>query len=45
MLITKFTQNTERVKGSSFHSSRPWIVTALYSGVIELWDYRLHILI
>jgi hypothetical protein len=27
-----------KVKGLSFHSIRPWILTSLHNGVIQLWD-------
>jgi len=40
-MIVKFTQHTDRVKGTSFHPKRPWLLAALYSGVISLYDYRL----
>ncbi|MEJ1270370.1 nicastrin [Cricetulus griseus] len=29
----------------SFHPKRPWILTSLHNGVIQLWDYRLCTLI
>lgn len=31
--------------GLAFHSSRPWILTSLHNGVIQLWDYRMCTLI
>jgi len=27
--------------GLSFHPKRPWVLTSLHSGVIQLWDYRM----
>ena len=27
--------------GLSFHPKRPWILTSLHSGIIQLWDYRM----
>lgn len=36
---------SNRVKGLSFHSKRPWILASLHSGVIQLWDYRMGTLI
>lgn len=44
-MIVKFTYPSDRVKGISFHPTRPWLLTALYSGVICLWDYRLQMVI
>lgn len=31
--------------GLSFHPKRPWILTSLHNGVIQLWDYRMCTLI
>ncbi|XP_076947694.1 coatomer subunit alpha-1-like [Bidens hawaiensis] len=44
-MLTKFETKSNRVKGLSFHSKRPWIVASLHSGVIQLWDYRMGTLI
>ncbi|ELV10581.1 Coatomer subunit alpha, partial [Tupaia chinensis] len=33
------------VSGLSFHPKRPWILTSLHNGVIQLWDYRMCTLI
>lgn len=40
-MLTKFESKSNRVKGLSFHISRPWILTSLHNGVIQLWDYRM----
>uniref|UniRef100_A0AC35UAC7 Coatomer subunit alpha n=1 Tax=Rhabditophanes sp. KR3021 TaxID=114890 RepID=A0AC35UAC7_9BILA len=40
-LLKKFESNSARVKGISFHATRPWILAALHSGGIQLWDYRM----
>uniref|UniRef100_A0A8C8AXL6 Coatomer subunit alpha n=1 Tax=Otus sunia TaxID=257818 RepID=A0A8C8AXL6_9STRI len=32
-------------RGLSFHPKRPWILTSLHNGVIQLWDYRMCTLI
>ncbi|CAM9484536.1 unnamed protein product, partial [Ectocarpus sp. 13 AM-2016] len=32
---------SNRVKGLSFHPIRPWILTSLHNGIIQLWDYRM----
>ncbi|XP_047310671.1 coatomer subunit alpha-1-like [Impatiens glandulifera] len=44
-MLTKFETKSNRVKGLSFHSKRPWILAGLHSGVIQLWDYRMGTLI
>ncbi len=31
--------------GLVFHGTRPWILTSLHNGVIQLWDYRMCTLI
>jgi coatomer protein complex subunit alpha (xenin) len=40
-MLTKFESKSNRVKGLSFHPVRPWIITSLHNGVIQLWDYRM----
>ncbi|KAI3959120.1 hypothetical protein MKX01_023796 [Papaver californicum] len=44
-MLTKFETKSNRVKGLSFHTKRPWILSSLHSGVIQLWDYRMGTLI
>ena len=44
-MLTKFETKSNRVKGLSFHSKRPWILASLHSGVIQLWDYHMGTLI
>ncbi|KAK4793454.1 hypothetical protein SAY86_023889 [Trapa natans] len=44
-MLTTFETKSNRVKGLSFHSKRPWILASLHSGVIQLWDYRMGTLI
>ncbi|GFZ20525.1 coatomer, alpha subunit [Actinidia rufa] len=44
-MLTKFETKSNRVKGLSLHSKRPWILASLHSGVIQLWDYRMGTLI
>ncbi|KAI0981749.1 hypothetical protein GJ496_005925 [Pomphorhynchus laevis] len=41
MLLTKFENKSARVKGLSFHPTRPWILVSLHTGNIQLWDYRI----
>jgi len=40
-MLTKFESKSNRVKGLAFHHHRPWILTSLHNGVIQLWDYRM----
>lgn len=40
-MLTKFESKSNRVKGLSFHPLRPWILTSLHNGIIQLWDYRM----
>ena len=44
-MIVKFETKSNRVKGISFHSTRPWVLCSLHSGTIQLWDYRIGSLI
>ncbi|ETO16722.1 coatomer protein complex [Reticulomyxa filosa] len=44
-MLKKFETKTNRVKGLSFHPHRPWILVSLHNGVIQLYDYRMEILI
>ncbi|XP_052228436.1 coatomer subunit alpha-like [Dreissena polymorpha] len=44
-MLTKFETKSARVKGLSFHPKRPWVLTSLFNGVIQLWDYRMCTLI
>lgn len=39
--IKLFETKSSRVKGISFHPTRPWVLVSLHSGSsIQLWDYR-----
>ena len=29
------------VLGVSFHPRRPWVLSSLSTGIIQLWDYRM----
>lgn len=44
-MLTKFKTKSNRVKGLSFHSKRPWILASLHGGVIQLWDCHMGTLI
>ena len=39
-MLAKFETKSPRVKGISFHPTRPWILCSLHDGQIQLWDYR-----
>jgi len=40
-MLVKFENKSHRVKGLAFHPRRPWVLSSLHNGVIELWDYRM----
>jgi len=40
-----FSSNLNFLAGISFHPTRPWVLASLHSGVIQLWDYRMCVLI
>jgi len=44
-MLIKFENKSNRVKGLAFHPKRPWILTSLHNGTIQLWDYRMETLI
>ncbi|RHY21982.1 hypothetical protein DYB25_003707 [Aphanomyces astaci] len=44
-MLTKFESKSNRVKGLCFHPTRPWVLTSLHNGVIQLWDFRMGTLI
>jgi len=39
--LTKFDSKSNRVKGLAFHNTRPWILSSLHNGTINLYDYRM----
>ena len=39
----KFEAKSARVKGIAFHPSKPWVITALHSGWVHIWDYNMKI--
>jgi WD40 repeat protein len=43
--IPIFETKSNRVKGVSFHPTRPWILAALHNGSVQLWDYRIKTLL
>ncbi|KAJ1673888.1 hypothetical protein EV182_004370, partial [Spiromyces aspiralis] len=40
-----FESKSSRVKGVAFHPKRPWILASLHNGTVQLWDYRMGILL
>lgn len=44
-MLIKFESKSNRVKGLAFHPKRPWILASLHNGCIQLWDYRMEVLI
>lgn len=44
-LSEKSNIKSARVKGISFHPTRPWVVTSLHPGQIQIWDYNIEIMI
>ena len=44
-MLLKFESKSSRVKGLAFHPTRPWILASLHNGTIQLWDYRMEVLI
>ncbi|KAJ3129796.1 hypothetical protein HK100_008413 [Physocladia obscura] len=44
-MLTKFETKSNRVKALSFHPKRPWILSGLHNGSLQLWDYKIGTLI
>lgn len=44
-MLLKFESKSNRVKGLAFHPRRPWILASLHNGCIQLWDYRMEVLL
>ena len=40
-MLVKFESKSQRVKGFVFHPIRPWVLSSLHNGEIQLWDYRI----
>lgn len=40
-MLTKFESRSSRAKAVALHPTRAWVVVALYSSTIQLWDYRM----
>jgi coatomer protein complex subunit alpha (xenin) len=39
--LTKLDTKSNRVKGIAFHPRRPWVLSSLHNGIINLYDYRM----
>ena len=44
-LSKKFETQSARVKGVCFHPTRPWVITSLHSGIIQIWDINMSIIL
>ena len=42
-MLNKFETKSNRVKGLALHPDRPWILSSLHNGLIQLWNYRIGI--
>lgn len=40
-VITKFEAKSSRVKGVAFHPSLPWLLSAHHNGSVQIYDYRM----
>ncbi|KAJ3074096.1 hypothetical protein HDU98_012124 [Podochytrium sp. JEL0797] len=40
-MLTKFETKSNRVKALCFHPKRPWILSGLHNGSLQLWDYKI----
>lgn len=40
-LITKFEAKSSRVKGLAFHPTLPWLLAAHHNGTVQIYDYRM----
>ncbi|KAF9644157.1 WD40 repeat-like protein [Thelephora ganbajun] len=45
VMLTKFEPESNRVKGLAFHSTQPLLTTSLHSGSVQLWNYRMGVLV
>ncbi|CBH10314.1 coatomer alpha subunit, putative [Trypanosoma brucei gambiense DAL972] len=41
-MLTRFDVRSSRVKGISFHKTRPWVLCGLHNGTVQIWDYRVN---
>jgi coatomer protein complex subunit alpha (xenin) len=44
-MLVKFEHTSARVKGLAFHPKRSWVLASLHNGSIQLYDYRMELLI
>ena len=44
-VLKKFETKVNRVRGLAFHPYRSWVLISLQNGSIQLYDYRMEILL
>ncbi|KAH8829364.1 coatomer subunit alpha-2 [Flagelloscypha sp. PMI_526] len=44
-MLTKFESKSNRVKGLAFHPTQPLLAAALHNGSVQLWNYRMGVLV
>ena len=44
-MLTRYDAKSNRVKGIAFHPKRPWVLSSLHNGIINLYDYRMGVLL
>lgn len=44
-MLIQFETKSQRVKGLCFHPTRPWLLSSLKTGQIQLWEYNKHVLL
>ncbi|KAG6377425.1 coatomer WD associated region-domain-containing protein [Boletus reticuloceps] len=45
VMLTKFESKSNRVKGLAFHPTQPLLAAALHNGSVQLWNYRMGVLV
>ncbi|KAH9989662.1 coatomer subunit alpha-2 [Russula vinacea] len=45
VMLTKFESKSNRVKGLAFHPSQPLLAASLHNGSVQLWNYRMGVLV
>ncbi|KAF5389571.1 hypothetical protein D9757_004109 [Collybiopsis confluens] len=45
VMLTKFESKSNRVKGLAFHPTQPLLAAGLHNGSIQLWNYRMGVLV
>ncbi|THH32069.1 hypothetical protein EUX98_g2109 [Antrodiella citrinella] len=44
-MLTKFESKSNRVKGLAFHPTQPLLAASLHNGSVQLWNYRMGVLV